>query len=65
MRGGLVWISPWMCWVENGGRGPVTRAALGMKLVLLLCLDLGKAASVAFERQGVGLKFQGMILGSS
>ena len=34
------------------------RAALGIKLVLLLHLGLDKAASVAFERQGVGLKFE-------
>ena len=34
------------------------KIALGMKLVLLLCLDLGKAASTAFERQEVGSKFK-------
>ena len=34
------------------------KAALGIKLVLLLCLDLGKAASIAFGKQGGGLRFK-------
>ena len=33
------------------------KAALGMKLVLLLCLGLGEAAIIAFEKQRAGLKF--------
>ena len=36
----------------------MTKAALGVKLVLLLCLGLGKAASVALGRQGVELKLK-------
>ena len=34
------------------------KAALGMKLVLLLHLGLGKVASIAFGRQGAGSKFE-------
>ena len=48
--GELVWVSPQKCWVGNGGRGPAMKAALEVKLVLLLCLGLGKAASIAFGR---------------
>ena len=33
------------------------KAALGMKLVLLLCLGLGEAASITFEGQRAGSKF--------
>ena len=60
MRGGLVWVSPQRCWVENGGGGPVTKAALEVKLVLLLHLGLGKAASIAFGGQGDWVKIQAL-----
>ena len=36
----------------------MARVALGVKLVLLLHLGLGEAASIAFERQGAGLRFK-------
>ena len=36
----------------------MTKAALGIKLVLLLHLGLDKAASIAFGRQGAGSKFE-------
>ena len=57
MGEGLVWVSPQRCWVRNGG-GPAIKAALGMKLVLLLHLGLDKAASVAFEGQRAGSRFE-------
>ena len=57
MRGELIWVSPQRCWVRNGGEGPTTRAALGIKLVLLVHLDLSKTASMAFERQEADLRF--------
>ena len=42
------------------------KAALEVKLVLLLHLGLGKAASIAFERQGYDwIKIQSTGLGSS
>ena len=41
------------------------RAALEVKLVLLLHLDLDKAASIAFGRQGSWVEVQDAGLGSS
>ena len=43
----------------------MTKAALEVKLVLLLCLGLGKAASIAFGGQGSWVEVQGTGLGSS
>ena len=41
------------------------KAALEVKLVFLLCLGLGKVASIAFGRQGDQVKVQSTGLGSS
>ena len=43
----------------------MTKAALGVKLVLLLRLGLNKAASIAFGRQGGWVEVQDTSLGFS
>ena len=43
----------------------MTKAALGVKLVLLLYLSLGKVASIAFGEQEGWVEVQGTGLGSS